>query len=78
MWERIGESSAVIIGAAVLFLLFAAVLFFIERSELKERRTKRTRPYLVPKPDDRQSKIRHMPSGRAQNTCKDMKVRKIS
>ena len=78
MWERIGDSSVVIIGAAILFLLFAAVLLFIERGEYKERRTKRTRPYLVPKPDGRQSKIRHMPSCRAQNTCGDMKVRKIS
>ncbi len=78
MWERIGESSAVIIGAAVLFLLFAAVLLIIERSEFKERRKKHTRPYLVPKPNGANGSVRHLHSSRVQNTCNDIKVRKIS
>lgn len=78
MWERIGESSAVIIGAAVLFLLFAAVLFIIERSESKERRSNRTRPYLLPKQNGANGSVRHLHSGRVQNTCSDIKIRKIS
>ena len=78
MWESIGESSAVIIGAAVLFLLFAGVLFFMERDELKKRRRKNARPYLVPKPSGTQSSSRQQHTGIDGNACHDMKMRKIS
>lgn len=39
MWERIAVSSALIIGAVVLFAMFVAALVIMERKE--ERKNKR-------------------------------------
>ena len=49
MWERIGASSGVIIGAIVLFVIFVVVLFLIERAGEKKPRRRKVL-YLVPKP----------------------------
>ena len=49
MWERIGASSGVIIGAIVLFVIFVVVLFLIERAGEKKKPRRRKVLYLVPK-----------------------------
>lgn len=49
MWERIGASSGVIIGAIVLFVIFVVVLFLIERAGKKKKPRRRKVLYLVPK-----------------------------
>ena len=49
MWERIGASSGVIIGAIVLFVIFVAVLYLIERAGEKKKPRRRKVLYLVPK-----------------------------
>lgn len=50
MWERIGASSGVIIGAIVLFVIFVVVLFLIERAGEKKKPRRRKVLCLVPKP----------------------------
>ncbi len=47
MWENIGSSSAVLIGAIVLFSILVAVLYMIERGQARERKAK---PYIVQRP----------------------------
>ena len=49
MWERIGASSGIIIGAIVLFVIFVVVLFLIERAGEKKPRRHKKVLYLVPK-----------------------------
>lgn len=54
MWERIGSSSAVIVGAVVLFLLFTIALWILESKEHKPMRKKQKRaPYSVPLKTDK-------------------------
>lgn len=48
MWEKIGASSGIVIGAVVLFLLFTLVLLIMEKDEFKKRRRRKT-VYALPK-----------------------------
>lgn len=48
MWERIGASSGVIVGAIVLFAAFVFILFLFEHYDKKAQRKKRRAPYLLP------------------------------
>lgn len=76
MWEKIGASSGIVIGAVVLFLLFALMLFIMERDEFKKRRRRKTL-CAVPKTEYGQSnqrRYKHNP-----NTAHyDKNLRKIS
>ena len=40
MWERIATSGILIIGAIVLFAVFTAALFILERKEIKRNKRK--------------------------------------
>ena len=78
MWERIGASSTLVIGAVVLFVLFALMLFIMERDEFKKRRRKQKRMYLLPKQacsENGRQHLLHRPKSTAYN---DKKLRKIS
>ena len=50
MWEVIGSSFGIVIGAVVLFAAFTAILFIYERRTEKNRprRHKKRAPYVVP------------------------------
>ena len=80
MWERIGESSAVVIGAVVLFLLFAIALFIMEKDELLKTRRSKNTLCIVPKhPDNiRSFRKRHAHSPQGVRRYDDIKMRKIS
>jgi hypothetical protein len=49
MWERIGASSGIIVGAIVLFVIFVVVLFLIERAGEKKKPRRKKVLYLVPR-----------------------------
>jgi len=81
MWERIGDSSVLVIGAVVLFALFALMLFIMERDEFKKRRRRKKTMYLVPEQNSsaRKQSSRQRALRRAENTVyNDKKLRKIS
>jgi len=51
MWENIGSSGGVIIGAIALFVAFTLLLFLYERRDGKKKRKpvhKKRTPYVVP------------------------------
>lgn len=80
MWEKIGASSGIVIGAVVLFLLFALVLFIMEIDEFKDRRRRKTL-CVVPKTEYGQNTQRRYQ--RSTNTIRntalhDKNFRKIS
>lgn len=80
MWEKIGASSGIIIGAIVLFLLFALVLFIFEKDEIKKRRRRKTL-CAVPKAECGQITQRRYKQhpNTIQNTAHhDKNLRKIS
>lgn len=85
MWERIGASSGIIIGAFVLFLIFVFVLFFIEQFDEKRMAKRKKTPYLVPNEnhDQHHSKVKPLRNSSAkqnQNHAKvysDTRIRKI-
>lgn len=80
MWEKIGASSGIVIGAVVLFLLFALVLFIMERDEFKKQRRRKTL-CAVPKTVYRQSnqrRYKHNPNNIRNAAHHDKKLRKIS
>jgi hypothetical protein len=80
MWERIGESSTVILVAVVLFLLFAVALFFIERDNTSKRRQQRQKPYLLPRPQNSPPKnsAPQLRRNGQSSVCSDITLRKIS
>ncbi len=47
MWERIGQSSLLIIGAIVLFAALTVALFLLERHE--DKKVCKTRPLQAPR-----------------------------
>lgn len=76
MWERIGASSGVIIGAIVLFVIFVVVLFFIERAGEKKKPRQRKVLYLVPRPHSRAANAhtherykKHIPHVKRRKPC---------
>lgn len=69
MWERIGASSGIIIGAVVLFLVFIIVLFIMEHSDIKAKRKYKKKLHLLPKVADK-SKQRDKQSLRSDRNIK--------
>ena len=74
MWEKIGASSGIVIGAVVLFLLFTLVLFIMERDEFKKQRRRKT---LCTVPNN-QKRYKHNPNTIRNTDHHDKKLRKIS
>ncbi|MGI5849190.1 MAG: hypothetical protein ACOX8Q_03840 [Christensenellales bacterium] len=50
MWERLGASSELVIGAAILFVIFCALLFIFERKDEKNGFRKKYRRPIEARP----------------------------
>ncbi|MDD5018526.1 MAG: hypothetical protein PHO15_10565 [Eubacteriales bacterium] len=53
MWERIMDSGALIVGAVILFVVFTAILFVIEKKDEKKADARKAQKpfYIVRKSD---------------------------
>jgi hypothetical protein len=86
MWERIGASSGIVIGAFVLFAVFVVVLFLIFRADEKKKPKRREVLYLVQKPQSSETRCpanaharydRQAENNRAAETMHSIGAKKI-